>query len=72
LPLLVAAVYLAGRSAPDLRASLSFVAGMGAILLILAAIHDFSPSWLSPGVAFSATALASFAAAKRAERCRPS
>ena len=65
LPLVVAALYLAVRSAPDFRAALGFVAGIGVILLILASINKFSIGWLIPGVAFGAAAFASFVAAER-------
>src|SRR5207244_10746776 len=65
LPLVVAAVYLAVRSAPDFRAALGFVAGLGMILLIFASINKFSIGWLIPGVAFGAAAFASFVAAER-------
>ena len=62
LPLVVAALYLAARSAPDFRAALGFVAGIGVILLILASINNFSIGWLIPGVALGAAAFASFVA----------
>jgi len=70
LPLVVAALYLAVRSAPDFRASLGFVAGIGVILLVLA--NNFSMGWLIPGVAFSAAAFASFVAAEQVDQRRPS
>ncbi len=72
LPLVVAALYLAVRSAPDFRASLGFVAGIGVILLVVASIHNFARGWLIAGVAFSAVALASFLAAEQVNRNRPS
>ncbi len=72
LPLVAAALYLAVRSAPDFRASLGFVAGIGVILLVLASINNFSMGWLIPGVAFSAAAFASFLAAGQVDRRRPS
>lgn len=59
LPLVAAALYLAVRSAPDFRASLGFLAGIGVVLLALASIHNFSIGWLIPGVVFGAVALAS-------------
>jgi hypothetical protein len=65
LPLVVAALYLAVRSAPDFRAALGFVAGIGVILLILASINNFSIGWLIPGVALGAAAFGSFIAAER-------
>src|SRR5207249_10162600 len=68
LPLVVAALYLAVRSAPDFRALLGFVAGIGVILLALASINNFSMAWLIPGVAFSAAAFASFVAAEQVDR----
>jgi len=72
LPLVAAGLYLAVRSAPDFRAALGFVAGIGVILLVLASINDFSMGWLIPGVAISAAALASFVAAEQVDRRRPS
>jgi len=72
LPLVAAALYAATRSAPDLRASLGFLAGIGAILLILASTHNFSTPWLIPGVAFTAIALMSFATAEQFNRRHPS
>jgi len=72
LPLVAAALFLAVRSAPDFRASLGFVAGIGVILLVLASINNFSMGWLIPGVAFSAAAFASFLAAEQVDRRRPS
>ena len=64
LPLVAGGLYLAVRSAPDFRASLGFVAGIGVILLVLASINNFSIGWLIPGVAISAAGFASFVAAK--------
>ena len=58
LPLVVAALYLAARSAPDFRAAVGFVAGIGLTLLLVASIHNFSAGWLIPGVAFTALSLA--------------
>jgi len=72
LPLVIAALYLAVRSAPDFRAALGFVAGLGVILLVLASINSFSIGWLIPGVAFSAAGFASFVAAEQVNRRRPS
>lgn len=70
LPLVAAALYLAARSAPDLHASLGFLAGIGVVLLLLASIHNFSAGWLIPGVVFFAVALASFSAGEQMSRRR--
>jgi len=72
LPLVVAGLYLAVRSAPDFRASLGFVAGIGVILLVLASINNFSIGWLIPGFALSVAALTSFVAAEQVDRRHPS
>jgi hypothetical protein len=71
LPVVALALYLAVRSAPDFPASLGFVAGIGAIVLMLASIHNFSIGWLIPGLAVSTVALASFMATGHATRRRP-
>jgi hypothetical protein len=68
LPLVVAMLYLAVRSAPDFRASLGFGGGIGAILITIASIHNFSIAWLIPGIALGAVALASFIAAEQVKR----
>ena len=72
LPLVIAALYLTVRSAPDFRDSLGFLAGTGLILLVVASIHNFAIEWLIPSVAFSAAALVSFVATKQVSRRRPS
>lgn len=56
LPLVVAALYFAARSAPDFYASIGFVAGIGVVLLVVASIHSFSAGWLIPGVGFGTVA----------------
>ncbi len=56
LPVVAAMLYLAVRAAPDFRASLGFVAGVGLTLLVLASINNFSIGWLIPGVVFSVIA----------------
>jgi hypothetical protein len=61
LPLVVLAIYLAIRLAPGFRATLGFIGGIGAILLVIASIHNAAMDWLIPGVALSGVALASFA-----------
>jgi len=71
LPLVAAALYLAARSAPDFRASLGFLAGIGVVFLLFAAIHSFSAGWLTPGVVFGTVALASFSTAGQTNRRRP-
>jgi hypothetical protein len=68
LPLVIVALYLAVRSAPDFRAALGFVAGIGVVLLLLAAIHNFSAGWLTPGVVLVVAALASFRATEQMKR----
>jgi len=63
-------LYLAVRAAPDFRASLGFVAGVGLTLLVLASINDFSIAWLIPGVVLSVIAVASFTTAEQVARRR--
>ncbi len=70
LPIVVAALYLAARSAPDFQASIGFAAGIGVVLLSLASIHNFSAGWLIPGVVFGAVALASFSVAQQMNQRR--
>jgi hypothetical protein len=70
LPLVAAALYLAARFAPDFRTSLGFVAGIGVTLVFVAAIHDFSAGWLTPGIALGAVALASNVTAAQTNRRR--
>ena len=70
LPVVAAMLYLAVRAAPDFRASLGFVAGVGLTLLVLASINNFSIGWLIPGVVFSVIALASFTTAEQVARRR--
>lgn len=65
LPLVAAVLYSAVRSAPDFRASLGLVAGVGVALHLVASIHNFSAGWLIPGVVFGGVALGSFNAAKQ-------
>lgn len=60
LPVVIVALYLAVRSAPDFRASLGFIAGIGLTLLVVASIHNFSTSWVIPGLTFGVLALALF------------
>lgn len=60
LPLVVLAIYLAIRLAPGFRAALGFIGGIGAILLVIASIHNAAVDWLIPGVALTGIALASF------------
>jgi len=71
LPLVVAALYFAARSAPDFYASIGFVAGIGVVLLLLASIHSFSAGWIIPGVGFGTVALASFSVPQQMNRRRP-
>jgi len=68
LPLAAIALYLAVRSAPDFRASLGFLGGIGVTLMLFASVHHFSTGWLIPGVVFAAVALASFTAAEEVAR----
>jgi hypothetical protein len=70
LPVVAAMLYLAVRGAPDFRASLGFVAGVGLTLLVLASINNFSIGWLIPGVVFSVIALASFTTPEQVARRR--
>ena len=46
------------------------VAGIGVVLLLLAAIHNFSAGWLIPGVVFGTVALASFSVSQQMNRRR--
>ena len=57
LPLVVLAIYVAIRLAPGFRDALGFIGGIGAILLVMAAIQH-AIDWLIPGVALNGTALA--------------
>lgn len=68
LPLVVALLYLAIKSAPDFRASLGFGGGIGVTLLAIASIHSFSLAWLIPGIALGVAAVASFVAAEQVTR----
>jgi hypothetical protein len=68
LPLVVALIYLAVRSAPDFRAALGFGGGIGAILVAVASIHSFSVAWLIPGIALGIAAVAAFGAAEQLSR----
>ena len=68
LPLVVVLLYAATRIASDFADSLGFVAGIGAILLVIASIQGFSIGWLVPGLAFSSVALGSFVATRRVAR----
>jgi hypothetical protein len=70
LPLVVAALYLAARSAPDFHASIGFVAGIGVVLLLMVSIHSFSAGWLIPGVGLGTVALASFCVAQQMNQRR--
>jgi hypothetical protein len=71
LPLVVAALWLAVRLAPEVRATTGFVAGVAAIMLVVASIHAFSFGWLIPSVVLGFASFASFAATSRAGRDAP-
>ena len=68
LPLVIAAVYLAVRRAPELRASVGFVGGIGVTVLGLAAVNGFTRGWVIPGIAFTVVGLAAFLAAEQVTR----
>jgi hypothetical protein len=71
LPLVVLAIYVALRLAPGFGAALGFVGGIGAILVVIASIHNAALGWLVTGVALSGVALASFATLLWMDRHRP-
>jgi hypothetical protein len=71
LPFVVLAIYSAIRLAPGFRAALGFIGGMGAVLLVIASIHNAAMDWLVPGVALSGIALASFVTFLWIDRYRP-
>jgi hypothetical protein len=64
LPLVVLALGLAVRRAPDFRSMLGLAAGAALILLLIAALHHAATGWLMPGLAVGGVAVASFAAAR--------
>jgi hypothetical protein len=65
LPLVAALLYLAVRCAPDFRASLGFGGGIGATLVAIASIVNFSLAWLIPGIALGVAAVALFVGAEQ-------
>ena len=71
LPIVVVALYGAARVAPDFRASLGLLAGIGLTLLGVASIHNFSAGWLISGAAFGAVALGSFMTTQGVRRRAP-
>jgi hypothetical protein len=53
LPLVVLTFYVAIRLAPAFRVAPGFIGGIGAVLLVIASIHNAAMDWLVPGVALS-------------------
>jgi len=68
LPLVVLAIWFATRLAPDVRAALGFIEGIGVILLVVASIHNAAMGWLIPGLALTGIALASFLTLRLVDR----